>query len=86
MTVDDLHNNYAGKVFEGKYSPYFSNDYVEWLEQQLLEAREESERLKCCGNCKLVDACLDFDAILDSKRICESKWQSDNLTRKEREV
>ena len=58
------------------------------------QAEEQVERLRCCGNCINYGYDMEEDRhycnkhIYSGKRhagICTNNWQSDNLTRKERE-
>jgi predicted nucleotidyltransferase len=60
------------------------------LKQRAEQAEEQVERLKCCGNCKFIDGiyCNQDDrgqVFIHNYQYC-SNWQSDNLTRKERET
>jgi hypothetical protein len=59
------------------------------------QAEEQVERLRCCGNCINYGYDMEEDRhycnkhIYSGKRhagICTNNWQSDNLTRKERET
>ena len=47
------------------------------------EAETQALRLRCCGNCKLYYPECDYRGVL-GYYYCD-KWQSDGLTRKERE-
>jgi hypothetical protein len=54
------------------------------------EREKENENLRCCGNCKFIDGiyCNQDDrgqVFIHNYQYC-SNWQSDNLTRKERET
>jgi len=64
----------------------------ETIKTQLLSRLEQSENLKCCGNCKLKHnriECPEYDYEETNPVVsggCCDKWQSDQLTRSERTI
>ena len=78
MELKDMSNEDLLAIFEERLQ---CNDIVKAkaLEAELLSRLEQGENLKCCGNCKLDKNCIIWATYCD-------KWQSDNLTRKERVV
>jgi hypothetical protein len=58
-------------------------DLARVAETESMKLRREVEGLKCCGNCKLYYPECDYRGVL-GYYYCD-KWQSDGLTRKERE-
>jgi hypothetical protein len=67
------------------------------LQKENKQLQQQIEDMKCCGNCncrephknrKRVDCreyCLLYGKFAEANKYC-SEWQSDSLTRKEREV
>ena len=56
---------------------------IEVIKKQLAISEAQANDLKCCGNCKLYYPECDYRGVL-GYYYCD-KWQSDGLTRKERE-
>jgi len=104
MGVDEISDSYMKQNKVNHYKFWsedtkgiilYETDYVEWLEQQLIKAREESENKSCCGNCKLYrydhDWSEQYLCILGKTRKGShmkgcSDWQFDGSTKQDREV
>lgn len=73
-----------------------SSDYIQSLEAELKFAKLDSHRLvwqekvnddlKCCGNCKDGQYCLFVPDIIRNPNTYCPKWESDGMSREEREV
>jgi len=94
MTVDEIREAFGRGIKE--YFETFAEfevdatllKYIYSLEQQLLEAREENENKFCCGNCQRDKACgvKDIRKLMNPSFNKCDMWQSDNLTKQDREV
>lgn len=66
-------------------------DAIKWAniagahQQQIGKLADEIENLKCCGNCSMQKCEMERGNLNYNFGIYCHRWQSDNMTRKERE-
>lgn len=86
MNLKELYEKETGKKwnFFSQTGEHCTLTYMEWLEQKA----ETVENLKCCGNCSHMNDGFECGYELPMTRSgnCCDKWQSDQLTRSEREI
>lgn len=63
-------------------------------DQIITSLKQQIENMKCCGNCEFRSCAVDSERSIEtctngfikgSLFVCQGDWQSDNLTREERE-